>query len=130
MVVNENISDRRVLITGCCGTIGQELVRQLLEGYRVKELVGMDNNESELLFLEQSFAQYSNARFALGDVRDRDKLSGRMRDVDVVFHTAAFKHVILCERSPFEAVQTNILGVQNVIRAAYENNLRLFNIFY
>ena len=58
--------------------------------------------------------------FFLADVRDHEKMSRAMREVDVVFHTAAFKHVILCERSPFEAVQTNIMGVQNIISAAIE----------
>ena len=61
--------------------------------------------------------------FFLADVRDKDKLSRKMKYMNIVFHTAAFKHVILCERSPFEAVQTNILGVQNVISAAIENRL-------
>ena len=46
-----------------------------------------------------------------------------MKYMDIVFHTAAFKHVILCERSPFEAVQTNILGIQNIINGAIENNV-------
>ena len=43
--------------------------------------------------------------------------------MNIVFHTAAFKHVILCERSPFEAVQTNIMGVQNLIKGAIENKV-------
>jgi len=115
--------NKKVLVTGACGTIGNELVHQLLEDYKVGELIGLDNNESELFFLEQEFTEYSNARFFLTDVRDRDKLIRKMRDMQIVFHTAAFKHVILCERSPFEAVQTNILGVQNVISAAFENNV-------
>jgi FlaA1/EpsC-like NDP-sugar epimerase len=117
------LQDKSVFVTGCCGTIGQELVRQLIEEYRVDEVIGIDNNESELFFLEQRYATYGNARFALGDVRDRDKLIRRMKGVDIVFHVAAFKHVILCERSPFEAVQTNIFGVQNIIHAAHENNV-------
>ena len=117
------LQNKSVFVTGCCGTIGQELVRQLLEEFRVGEVVGIDNNESELFFLEQRFAAYKSARFALGDVRDRDKLIRRMKGIDIVFHVAAFKHVILCERSPFEAVQTNILGVQNIIHAAHENNV-------
>jgi FlaA1/EpsC-like NDP-sugar epimerase len=116
--------DKRVLITGACGTVGAELVRLLLEAYQVRELVGLDNNESELFFLEQRFAEYGNARFFLGDVRDRDKLCRKMDNIDVVFHTAAFKHVIMCERSPFEAVQTNINGVQNVIYAACANRVQ------
>ena len=121
--MNSFLKGKRVLITGACGTVGNELVRQLLHDYAVGELIGLDNNESEIFFLEQRCSKHSNARFYLGDIRDRDKLCRKMDKIDVVFHTAAFKHVILCERSPFEAVQTNILGVQNVIYAACENHV-------
>lgn len=115
--------NKRVLVTGACGTVGRELVRQLMETYHVGELIGLDNNESELFFLEQRFAQHGQSHFFLADVRDRDKLRRIMKGVDIVFHTAAFKHVILCERSPFEACQTNINGVQNIIYAAMENRV-------
>jgi FlaA1/EpsC-like NDP-sugar epimerase len=115
--------DKSVLVTGACGTVGSELVRQLLEEYKVGELVGLDNNESSLFFLEQRHLRHPNAYFSLADVRDRDKLVRKFKGVDIVFHAAAFKHVILCERSPFEAVQTNILGVRNIIDAACECNV-------
>ncbi len=115
---------KRILVTGCCGTVGSELCKQLAVGpYGIAELVGIDNNESELFFMEQRFLKFSNSRFVMADVRDRDKLRRVMRDIDVVFHCAALKHVILCERSPFEAVQTNINGVQNIIYAASENDV-------
>jgi len=117
------LSKKRILVTGACGTVGRELIRQLLEEHRVEELVALDNNESELFFLEQKFSKFSRASFFLADVRDCDKLSHKMKGIDMVFHAAAFKHVIFCERSPFEAVQTNILGVQNIINAAIENNV-------
>ena len=116
-------NDKRILVTGACGTVGRELVRQLLEKHHVGELIGLDNNESEVFFLEQRFSKYPHAIFFLADVRDRDKLCRKMQGIDIVFHTAAFKHVILSERSPFEAVQTNILGVQNIIYAASENKV-------
>jgi len=115
--------DKRVLITGACGTVGLELIRQLLDKYKVCELIGIDNNESELFFLEDKFADFDNVSFFLADVRDGDKISRKMTHMDIVFHTAAFKHVILCERSPFEAVQTNILGIQNIINGAIENRV-------
>ena len=117
------LSKKRILVTGACGTVGRELIRQLLEAYKVKELVGLDNNESELFSIEQEFADYDQASFFLADIRDRDRLCDKMNGIDLVFHTAAFKHVLLCERSPFEAVQTNIHGVQNVIYAAIENDV-------
>ncbi len=114
---------KRVLVTGACGTVGKELIKMLLNEFQVGELVALDNNESELFFRTEKYKDWPNVSFFLADVRDQNKLSRKMRDVDIVFHTAAFKHVILCEQSPFEAVQTNIIGVQNIISAAIENNV-------
>lgn len=118
-----DLEAQRILVTGACGTVGRELTRQLLKKYQVIELVALDNNESELFFLEEEFSKHPQASLFLGDVRDRDKLSRRMKGIDLVFHAAAFKHITFCERSPIEAVQTNILGVQNVIYAAIENRV-------
>jgi FlaA1/EpsC-like NDP-sugar epimerase len=111
---------KRVLVTGACGTIGSELIDQLLNEYQVEELIGLDNNESELFFMEQRYRDFPNANFFLADVRDKDKVARKCIGIDVLFHSAAYKHVVLCERSPFEAVQTNILGVRNIIDAACE----------
>ena len=118
-----SLKQKRVLVTGACGTVGRELIRQLLEQQQTGELLALDNNESELFALERQFAEYDHANFFLADVRDRDRLNDKMKGIDWVFHTAAFKHVLQCERSPFEAVQTNILGVQNIIYAAIENKV-------
>ncbi|PCJ18115.1 MAG: capsule biosynthesis protein CapD [SAR86 cluster bacterium] len=114
------LKNKRVLVTGACGTVGSELIRQLLvsKQYSVQEVIGIDNNESELFFLDQAWLADPRARFFVADIRDRQELCRRMDGVDIVFHVAAYKHVVLCERSPNEAVQTNIGGVQNVIAAA------------
>lgn len=117
------LNGKRILVTGACGTIGRELVHQLLKQHKAEELVALDNNESDLFFLEQQYADHPEASFFLADVRDRNKLTSKMQGIDIVFHTAAFKHVIFCERSPFEAVQTNIIGVQNIIAAAIDQQV-------
>ena len=118
---------KSILVTGACGTVGVELVKQLLSDsdYAPKELIGIDNHESELFFLDQKYLKDSRAHFYVTDIRDKDELVNKMRGVDIVFHAAALKHVILCERSPEQAVQTNIHGVQNVIAAANANNVEM-----
>ncbi len=122
-----------IAVTGAAGTIGRELVRQLID-LKPCEIRAIDINESEVFFLDQVFrplakqkitADGSCIRFdaSVGNILDLYKLDRTFRGVDVVFHLAALKHVIMCERSPFEAVQTNIMGVNNVIRAASENGV-------
>lgn len=121
----KGFKDKRVLVTGVCGSIGSELVRQLLdeEINSPAEVIGIDNNESELFFQDQRYLSYSKARFFVVDIRDRDALIEKSKGVDVIFHSAALKHVVLCERSPSEALKTNIIGVENVIEAATRNNV-------
>jgi len=116
---------KSILVTGACGTVGSELIRQLLTKpeYAPSEVVGIDNNESQLFFLDQQYLKDIRANFFVVDIRDRDELTRKMAGIDVVFHCAALKHVILCERSPEQAVQTNIQGVQNVIAAAQANGV-------
>jgi FlaA1/EpsC-like NDP-sugar epimerase len=122
----KNFDGKSIFITGSCGTIGAELVNQLLSSskYNPKEIIGIDNNESSLFFQDQLFLNEPRASFFVTDIRDKDELANRMRGVDIVIHAAALKHVILCERSPEQAVQTNINGVQNVIAAASLNDVK------
>ena len=102
--------------------MGRELLRQVVaEG--PGEVIGLDNNESELFFLNEEYREDSRVRFSLGDIRDRDSLIRKTQGVDVILHSAALKHVLLCEESPRDAVQTNIIGTQNVIDAALANDV-------
>ena len=128
------LKNKVVFITGGAGTVGIELIRQVLQ-HEPAEVRVIDNNESEVFFLEETFGRAYRAyalgdnptasRFFayVGDVRDSDKLRRKMDGVDIVFHCAALKHVILCERSPYDAVQTNVSGVKNIIDAAVSNGV-------
>ena len=109
--------NKRILITGGCGTVGSELVHQLL-AFSPAEVLVLDNDETGIFFMNERYRDRDQVHAFLGDVRDEDKLGKCMMKVHIVFHTAAFKHVSVCEYNPFDAVQTNILGVQNVIQSA------------
>ncbi|MEM3101627.1 MAG: SDR family NAD(P)-dependent oxidoreductase [Candidatus Nitrosotenuis sp.] len=113
--------DKRVLITGSAGTIGREIARQMLL-LQPKEIRLMDNNESGIFFLMEEF-KGKNVNCFLGDIRDRDKIEKLTKDIHIIIHAAAFKHVILSEYNPFDVVQTNIIGVENIIMAATKNKV-------
>lgn len=114
--------DKRVLITGVCGTVGRELLRQVVE-QEPAEVIGLDNDESSLFFMMEEYRSMPHVRLYLGDIRDRENMIRKMVGIDVVLHAAALKHVILGEQSPRDVVQTNVLGTQNVIDAALTNEV-------
>ena len=102
---------KSILVTGSCGTVGSELVKQLLADdlYSPQEVIGIDNNESALFFQDQEYLDDSRAHFYVVDIRDRDALTNVTKSIDIVFHCAAMKHVILSERSPDQCVQTTLI---------------------
>jgi UDP-N-acetylglucosamine 4,6-dehydratase len=114
----EHVSGRTVLITGAAGTIGSELAERLLPV--AKAVRCFDHAETDLFFLHQRLHGRGPLAPQLGDIRDLDRLRFAMAGVDIVFHTAALKHVSLSEYNPFEAVQTNLQGLNNVIRASLD----------
>ncbi|MGC8816324.1 MAG: UDP-N-acetylglucosamine 4,6-dehydratase family protein [Candidatus Hadarchaeum sp.] len=116
---------KNVLITGGAGSIGSEIARKLLS-YRVGVVRVLDIDEEAQFELSQELRSRSNVRFLIGDVRDKERIKRAMEDIDIVFHVAALKHVPSCEYNPFEAVKTNVLGTQNVIEAAIEEEVEKF----
>jgi len=113
---------KRIFLTGAAGTVGRELVKQIVS-FKPAELRLMDNNETEMFFLMEAYKD-KNVFCFLGDIRDKDKLEKLSKDVDIIIHSAAFKHVYLSEYNPFDVVQTNIIGVENIIRAATACNVK------
>jgi FlaA1/EpsC-like NDP-sugar epimerase len=123
----KQFKNKSIFVTGSCGTVGMEIIDQLLGllDFAPKEVIGIDNNESSLFFQDQKYLNDARASFFVTDIRDEKDLINKMKGVDIVIHAAALKHVILCERSPEQAVQTNINGVQNVISAASVNKVKV-----
>ena len=113
---------KRVIVTGAAGSVGSELVRWLLKT-PAAEVRGVDSNENALFLLEEELRPDGRFNPFVCDVRHAGRLSAMFRHMDYCLHTAALKHVGSSERAPFETVQTNILGVEHVIRAALDNNL-------
>lgn len=107
------IAGQDILVTGGAGYVGRKLIRYLLEMEPGVVRV-FDQNESGLANLKRSIND-DRCRFLAGDIRDKDRLQRAIKDIDVVIHMAAMKHVDLSEYNPFEAVKTNVVGLQNVV---------------
>ena len=118
----EKFNNLTVFITGSCGTIGKEIIRILISETSAS-VVAVDNNETELFFQQEKYKSGDRVKCFLVDIRDKEALVLRMQKADIVLHTAALKHVGICEVSPNQAIQTNIIGTQNVIDAAILNNV-------
>jgi UDP-N-acetylglucosamine 4,6-dehydratase len=119
-----DLTGKTLLITGGTGSFGSAFIRTVLERHDVASIRVFSRDELKQYDLERSLRD-DRLRLLLGDVRDRDRLRVATRGVDVIVHAAALKQVTSCEYNPFEAVQTNVIGAQNVISAAIDNNVPL-----
>ena len=107
-----------VLVTGGTGSFGKTILKQLL-AQDVKEIRVLSRDEEKQDVLRNEM-RCSNANFFIGDIRDKESVNRAMRGVDCVFHAAALKQVPSCEFFPLEAVQTNVLGSENVLKSAID----------
>lgn len=116
-----------VLVTGGTGSIGSEIVREILS-YPVKQVRVLSRDEYKQFIFQQEFHHHPLGKitFLIGDIRDRRRVALAMEGVDYVFSAAAMKHVYLCENNPFEAVKTNVLGIQNLVEEARAANVKKF----
>ena len=112
---------KKILITGGTGSLGQALTERLL-GMGVETIRIFSRNEHKQIEMEAKF-QDERLRFFIGDVRDYQRLEMALEDIDIVFHTAALKHVPKIEYNPFESIKTNVIGTQNVIDACLKRNV-------
>ena len=118
------LDNKNILITGGTGTIGTALIKHILDNYNPKVIRIYSRDETKQLTLKNKLKDhYETLRFFIGDVRDKERLNKAMQNIDIVFHLAALKHVVACEYNPFEAIKTNVLGIQNLIDVSMKNNV-------
>lgn len=111
-----------ILVTGGTGSWGRELIKQLL-AKGPKEIRIYSRGEQKQVTMKREL-QNNKLRFVIGDIRDYEAIEVASRGVDYIFHLAALKHVPICEEQPEEAVKTNILGIQNLIKASLVNQIK------
>jgi UDP-N-acetylglucosamine 4,6-dehydratase/5-epimerase len=119
-----DLTGKTLLITGGTGSFGTAFIRTVLANHDVASIRVFSRDELKQSELQQTFRD-KRLRWLLGDVRDGNRLRVATRGVDVLVHAAALKQVPACEYNPFEAIQTNIMGAENVISAAIENAVPL-----
>ena len=111
--------NKTILITGGTGSFGQACIKFLVKNHNLKKIIIFSRDENKQYEMNKRFPQ-SNIRFFLGDIRDRERLTMAMKDVDYVIHAAALKHVPIGEYNPIEFIKTNVYGAQNIITAAID----------
>jgi UDP-glucose 4-epimerase len=134
------LTDKTIVVTGGTGSLGKVLVKRLLSGElgKPKTIIVFSRDEAKQHEMRLSYQHrrvatddiiYDNFRrllqFQIGDVRDCHSVSAVLRNADIVFNAAALKQVPACEYFPFEAVQTNIMGPENIVQAIRANNLHI-----
>jgi len=129
-LLENEIKDRIVMVTGAGGSIGSELCKQLAE-YNPRMLILYERHECSLYNIEMKMRrEYPNLEIlpVLGDILDQEKLEEIFRayKINLVYHAAAYKHVPMMEREPFEAVKNNILGTKMVAELSIDYNVDKF----
>lgn len=114
------IEGNNILVTGGAGSVGKSLVERILPKDPAVVRI-LDNNEPSLSRLKARLDD-DRCRYLAGDIRDKDRLARALEDIDVVIHCAAMKHVDISEYNPFEAVKTNVIGLQNVVDTAIDSS--------
>jgi UDP-N-acetylglucosamine 4,6-dehydratase len=114
---------KKILITGGTGSLGTALTKKLLET-NVETIRIFSRDEWKQVKMQSEITD-KRLRFFIGDVRDKDRLSRALKDVNIVIHAAALKQMPVAEYNPFEAVKTNVLGTENLIESCMDNNVEL-----
>ena len=121
-----DLNGKSILVTGGTGSFGKKFIETVLARYKPRRLIIFSRDELKQyeMAIDLSPDRYPVLRYFIGDVRDVDRLDMALRDVDVVVHAAALKQVPAAEYNPFECIQTNVIGAENVVRAALRNGVK------
>ena len=114
------LNNKNILITGGTGSFGHQMILELMQ-YKPKLIRIFSRDEDKQYNLKQEFLEspiLDKIQFVIGDVRDYERIYSVTKDMDIIFHAAALKHVPSVEAHPYEAVKTNIVGAFNVVTAA------------
>lgn len=120
--MNRLISGKTILVTGGTGSFGQMFVRQILK-LNPAEVIVFSRDEDKQGVMRLEYKDSKKIRFVLGDIRDYRSVREVMRGVDIVFHAAALKWITEVEYNVWEGIKTNIVGAQNIIEAAKDQNI-------
>ena len=115
--IKRQFKNKIILISGGTGSIGIGIVKQLLE-CKPKMIKILTNDENSIFESRKLLGEISQIKYVVGDIRDNDRLRLAMRNVNIVFHAAAMKHIDICEQNPFDAVKTNVVGTSNILEAS------------
>jgi len=118
-----DLNGKTIFITGGTGSFGKACIETLLSDHGPRVIRIFSRDELKQSEMQTDYLGEGRLRFFLGDVRDRNRLIDATRGVDLIIHAAALKQVPACEYNPFEAAQTNIIGVENVVAAAIANEV-------
>ena len=114
--------NKNILITGGTGSFGKRYVETLLKNSKPNKIVVYSRDELKQFEMSQKYNDPC-MRYIIGDVRDKNRLSRLLRDIDIVIHAAALKHVPIAENNPTECIQTNVNGAINIIECCIDNNV-------
>ncbi|MBI2281002.1 MAG: polysaccharide biosynthesis protein [Bacteroidetes bacterium] len=128
--IKQQLSDKTILVTGAAGSIGSEIVRQVIQ-FHPKKMVLLDQAESPLYDMEMELKDEYNSlsyEIVIGDIRNTERLENVFKTFQpqIVFHAAAYKHVPMMENNPSESILTNVLGTKNCADLAVKYNVEKF----
>ncbi len=122
-----NLNNKSILLTGGTGSFGKHFLKKVVKKFKkIKRLVIFSRDEFKQFELQKEFnmEKYPFLRFFVGDIRDKQRLKLALKEIEIVIHAAALKQVPTAEYNPFEYINTNVIGAENLVQASLESNVK------